>query len=59
MHAANPVPDSVIPFRLNRTYTITIAVVHLLGLLSLFPFLFSWTACIAFLIGIHVFGQAG
>ena len=57
MHAANPVPDPVIPYRLNRTYTITIVVVHLLGLLSLFPFLFSWTAFIAFLIGIHIFGQ--
>jgi sn-2 palmitoyl-lipid 9-desaturase len=57
MHAANPVPDPVIPFCLNRTYTITIVVVHLLGLLSLFPFLFSWTAFIVFLIGIHVFGQ--
>lgn len=57
MHAANPVPEPVIPFRLNRTYTITIAVVHLLGLLAFFPFLFSWTGFVVFLIGIHVFGQ--
>ena len=57
MHSANPVPAPVIPFRLNRTYTITIVVVHLLGLLSFFPFLFSWTAFFACLIGIHLFGQ--
>lgn len=53
----NPVPPPVIPYRLNWTYSITIAIVHVLGLLALIPYLFSWTAFIVFLIGIHVFGQ--
>ena len=64
---ANPVPQPVIPYRFNWTYSITIAIVHLLGLIylvglaigseSLRPYLFSWTAFWVFLICIHLFGQ--
>lgn len=57
MHPHNPVPAPVLPYSLNRTYTFTLLIVHLLGFLALVPFLFSWTAFIVFLIGIHVFGQ--
>ncbi len=53
----NPVPPSVLPFKLNLTYAITIVTVHLIGLLALVPYLFSWTAFFVFLIGIHLFGQ--
>jgi stearoyl-CoA desaturase (delta-9 desaturase) len=53
----NPVPPPVLPYKLNWTYTLTIAVVHLLGLLAFFPYLFSWCGFIAFVLGIHVFGQ--
>lgn len=54
---SNPPPPAVLPFQLNHTYAITIVVVHLLGLLALAPYLFSWTAFIAFLLGVHLFGQ--
>ncbi len=53
----NPVPPPVIPFKLNLTYTITIVLVHVLGLLALFPYLFSWCGFVVFLLGIHIFGQ--
>ncbi len=54
---SNPVPPSVIPFKLNKTYAITIVLIHVLGLLAFVPYLFSWTALCVCLIGIHVFGQ--
>lgn len=52
-----PVPPPVLPYRINWTYTVTIATVHLLGLLAFVPYLFSWTAFVVFILGIHVFGQ--
>ncbi len=51
------VPPQVVPFKLNRTYAITIVTVHVLGLLALVPALFSWSAFFVFLAGIHIFGQ--
>jgi fatty-acid desaturase len=51
------VPASVTPLSLNRLYIGTIAGVHLLGLLALFPYFFSWVGFFSMLIGIHVFGQ--
>ena len=54
---SNPVPPPVIPFRLNWTYAVTIGLVHALGLLAFVPWLFSWSAFVVFLLGIHVFGQ--
>lgn len=63
----NPVPAPVKPYKLNLTYSITIVLVHVLGVLALVPlvlrwsdwvpYYFSWTAFIVFLAGIHVFGQ--
>lgn len=53
----NPVPPPVKPYRLNWTYTLTIIIVHLLGLYALLPYLFSWTGFVIFLAGIHIFGQ--
>jgi fatty-acid desaturase len=53
----NPVPPAVLPYRLNWTYTITIVTVHLLGLLALIPYFFSWWAFWVFVAGLHVFGQ--
>lgn len=53
----NPVPPTVLPLRLNWTYAVTIVVVHLLGFIAIWPYLFSWTAFIAFILGIHIFGQ--
>lgn len=64
---SNPVPAPVIPYRLNWTYSITIASVHLIGLaavmamafgpMELRPYLFSWTGVVLFFVGIHLFGQ--
>jgi stearoyl-CoA desaturase (delta-9 desaturase) len=54
---ANPVPPTVIPLKFNWTYTITIVSVHVLGLSSLLPYLWSWLGFSVFLVGIHVFGQ--
>lgn len=54
---SNPVPPPVIPFRLNWTYSITIVLVHLLGLVALVPYFFSWTGVIFLVVGIHLFGQ--
>jgi len=54
---SNPVPPPVIPFQLNWTYSITIVLVHLLGLAALMPYFFSWTGVVFLIVGIHVFGQ--
>ncbi len=64
---SNPVPPPVIPYKLNWTYATTIVYVHLLGLAALAalafggaswrPYLFSWTAFVVFILGIHIFGQ--
>lgn len=63
----NPVPAAVIPLRLNWTYAITIALVHVLGVVSLAslafgpaswrPYLFDWAGFVTFVLGIHLFGQ--
>ena len=57
MNHHNPVPAPVIPYSLNKTYAITILAVHLLALLVMVPWLFSWAALVTFLLGVHVFGQ--
>lgn len=54
---SQPVPQPVRPYRLNWTYSLTIVIVHLLGFLAFVPYLFSWTAFVVFILGIHVFGQ--
>lgn len=50
-------PAAVAPYRLNRLYIGTIAVMHLLALTALFPYFFSWIGFAAMVLGIHVFGQ--
>ncbi|MGN6133660.1 MAG: acyl-CoA desaturase, partial [Aureliella sp.] len=50
-------PDEVQPFRVNWIYTITIGTIHVLALLALVPYFFSWVGVIVMLAGIHVFGQ--
>ncbi|MEM7476730.1 MAG: fatty acid desaturase [Planctomycetota bacterium] len=54
---SNPLPEAVQPLKLNWTYAITIVSVHILGFLAVIPYLWSWTAFIVFVLGIHVFGQ--
>ncbi len=53
----NPLPPAVIPLRLNKTYAITIALVHIVALLAFVPYFFSWTGVVFLIVGIHVFGQ--
>lgn len=45
--------------RILWNYAVPIAAMHLLGLLALVPWLFSWTGVIAVLVGVHVFGGFG
>jgi fatty-acid desaturase len=51
------VPEPVKPYQINWLYAGTIGLVHLLALLALIPYCFSWTGVIVMLIGVHVFGQ--
>ncbi len=51
------VPEPVQPYQVNWLYAGTIGLVHLLALLALIPYCFSWTGVIVMLIGVHVFGQ--
>lgn len=52
-----PLPDMVVPGRLNWPYAITIVLFHLLALLALVPWLFTWSAFVAMAVGVLVFGQ--
>jgi sn-2 palmitoyl-lipid 9-desaturase len=51
------VPESTTPFKVNYLYVVTIVSMHLLALLALHPYFFSWIGLAVMLIGIHVFGQ--
>jgi sn-2 palmitoyl-lipid 9-desaturase len=51
------VPKAVKPFTLNRLYMGTIVAIHLLALMALIPYFFSWIAFLTMVAGIHVFGQ--
>ena len=50
-------PVSVTPYRLNRLYAGTLAAIHVLALLALVPYFFSWIGFFSMLFGIHLFGQ--
>ena len=52
-----PLPDTIVPGRVRWPYAITISAVHVLALLALMPWLFSWTGVIVMVLGVHVFGQ--
>ena len=43
--------------KLNVLYATTIATVHVLALLAVIPWLFSWTSLLLMIVGIHLFGQ--
>ena len=63
-HAAIPqanlsYPVGVEPTRILWPYAITIGLFHLLALLALVPWLFSWTGVIVCLAGFFVFGTLG
>ncbi|MGQ0612797.1 MAG: acyl-CoA desaturase [Planctomycetaceae bacterium] len=52
-------PESVGGSRLLWAYAIPIAVMHLLSLLALVPTFFSWSALLAMVLGVHLFGGFG
>ncbi len=53
-----PLPDTVVRGDIRWSYAIPIALMHLLALAALVPWLFSWTGLIVMLVGVHAFGQA-
>jgi stearoyl-CoA desaturase (delta-9 desaturase) len=54
-----PLPAKVDTRRINWEYAIPVAVIHLLALLVLVPWLFSWAGVVVMFIGVSVFGQLG
>lgn len=53
-----PTPDHVVRGAVHWPYVITFVTLHLSLLLVCVPWLFSWTAVITMLVGVHVFGQS-
>jgi stearoyl-CoA desaturase (delta-9 desaturase) len=54
-----PAPAGSRPLRLNRLYAGAVVVYHLVALLALVPWLFSWTGMVLALLGLYVFGTLG
>ena len=54
-----PAPEGASPWRIRWGYAIAIAVIHLLALLALVPWFFSWSGVAWVLIGHHLFGMLG
>jgi fatty-acid desaturase len=54
-----PLPARVDRRRINWEYAIPVGVIHLLALLVLVPWLFSWAGVVVMFIGVTVFGQLG
>ena len=52
-----PVPTAVKPYQVHWVYAGTLLTGHLLALLALLPYFFSWTGLIVMVVGLHVFGQ--
>jgi len=53
-----PTPSHVVRGPLNWPYVVTFIVIHLALLLACIPWLFTWTAMITMIVGVHVFGQS-
>ncbi len=52
-------PEATEPLQIYWTYAINIAAIHLLALLALVPWFFSWTGVVLCLGGLYVFGTLG
>ena len=57
-HDRLPLPDCIIPARINWPYVVTLVTIHSLALLSVLPWLFSWTGLIVMVGGVFFFGQS-
>ena len=53
-----PLPDKVVRGKVRWHYAGAVAVLHLLALPAVIPWMFSWTGLAAMLVGVHVFGQS-
>lgn len=52
-----PLPDQVVPGRVLWPYAISIGVFHVLSLLVVLPWLFTWAGAIVMVVGVFFFGQ--
>lgn len=57
--AALPRPDGTVPTRLNWPFIAGIGGLHLLALLALAPYFFSWTGVALAVAGLYVYGTLG
>jgi fatty-acid desaturase len=54
-----PLPAGVKPYRVAKGHVMVIVVVHLLALLGLVPWFFSWSGVVACFAGLYFFGVLG
>jgi fatty-acid desaturase len=57
--ASLPRPEPTSPVRIYWSYAINLVMVHLLALLALLPWVFSWSGFVLCLLGLYVFGTLG
>ena len=54
-----PYPGGVLPLQIEWSYAVTVIFYHLVALLALLPWLFSWTGVLLAFAGLYVFGTLG
>jgi fatty-acid desaturase len=54
---ALPLPDQVVRGDVQWVYAIAIAAFHVLALLAVLPWFFTWTAAVTMVVGVFFFGQ--
>ena len=54
-----PLPAGVKPYRLAKSHTAILIVYHLVALLALLPWFFSWTGVVLVIVGHYVFAMLG
>jgi len=54
-----PYPGGVLPLQIEWTYAIPVIIYHLVALLALLPWFFSWTGVFLAVAGLYVFGTLG
>ena len=54
-----PHPSGVLPRKIEWSYASTVILYHLLALLALSPWFFSWTGVVLAIAGLYVFGTLG
>ena len=53
-----PLPDTIVSGEIRWVYAVPIIGIHILALLAVFPWFFSWTGLILMVVGVHFYGQA-